>query len=136
MAARMGRPGNDPIFANKLMQEQTRQQTMLNSQIGSYARQLPEMTANNVMSIGGALSNLRQGLASQALQNRQILLQMGNQLATAERNFRVGTATKSQSGDSDTSQYSGGGFKGAMMGAMQGASSVMGMAGGGGAGGK
>jgi hypothetical protein len=116
MSARLGRPGNDPILANKLAQEQTRQQTMLNSQIGSYGRQLPEMDANQIMNIGGQLSNLRQGLASQALQNRQTMLSMGNQLATSERNYRMGTATKIGTNESDTSVYSGGGAKGAAAG--------------------
>jgi hypothetical protein len=140
LSARLGRPGNDPILANKLMQEQTRQQTMLNSQIGSYARQLPEITAQNVMNVGGALSNLRQGLASQAMANRQALLQMGGQLASAERNFRMGAATQAHTGMQET--IGGGGFKGAWGGAMAGlgnsasfASKIMSMGGGGMAGG-
>lgn len=133
MAARMGRPGNDPILQNKLMQEQSRQQRVLDSEVGSYARQLPELEANNIMNIGGTLSNLRQGLASQALQNRQTLLSMGQQLASSERNWRLGNASHTQSGDSDSSVYSGGGFKGAVTGMMSGASMGMGMGGKGGA---
>jgi hypothetical protein len=121
MSARLGRPGNDPILSNKLAQEQTRQQTMLNSQIGSYGRQLPEMDANQIMNIGGQLSNLRQGLASQAL------LSMGGQLSTAERNFRLQSATKLGTSESDSSTYSGGGFKGAATGAMSGAGMGMSM---------
>lgn len=134
-AGRLGRGGMDPIFSNKLMQEKTRQQQSLDANVLSYSRQLPEMEANNMMNIGGAIGNIRSNLAAQAMNNRQMLLQMGDQLKNSERNFRMGTATHYQSGNSDTSQYSGGGFKGAMGGAMQGFSAMMPMMGGMGGGG-
>lgn len=126
MSAQLGRAGNDPILRNKMMQERTRQQQQLDSQVTSYARQLPEITANNVMSVGGALSNLKSNLAAQAMSNRQMLLQMGDVLKNSERNFRMGTATRENQGSTDTSVYSGGGFKGAMSGAIEGGGAMMG----------
>lgn len=116
LAARLGRPGNDPILRNKLAQEQTRQQTMLNSQIGSYGMQLPELRGQQAMNLGGALSNLRSGLASQALQNRQTLLGMGSQLAEQERAYRLNTATTTGSQTTRGTETSGGGVKGAATG--------------------
>ncbi len=129
LAARLGRAGNDPILRNKLAQEQTRQQSMLNSQVGSYARQLPQLEAQQTMNIGGQLSNLRMGLATQAFQNRQTLLGMGNQLMQAERNYRLGAANRSTSGSTSGENYSGGGMKGMIGGAMSGLGAGMGMAG-------
>lgn len=119
LSARLGRAGNDPIMRNKLMQEQTRQQTMLNSQIGSYGQQLPQIQAQQAVELGGALSNLRGGLASQALQNRQTLMGMGNQLAQAERNYRLQAAGRTTNSLQET--IDGGGFKGAVGGLLGGA---------------
>lgn len=138
LSAKLGRPTNDPILQNKLMQEKTRQQSMLNANIGSYAQQLPDVYANRALNIGGALSNLRQGLASQALTNRSTLLSMGNELANSERNYRLQAANRYGTKESDVSTYSGGGFKGAVNGGLQGFSAGGGMgafSGGGGSGG-
>lgn len=114
LSARLGRAGNDPILRNKLAQEQTRQQSALNANIGSYAQQLPQMQAQDLVNFGGQLSNLRQGLASQAFQNRQTLLGLGNQLTQAERQYRVQTAQRTGSEYSHGDQLSGGGTKGAV----------------------
>lgn len=131
LAARLGRSGNDPVLRNKLMQEQTRQQTMLNSQVGSYGMQLPAIRSQQVMDLGGALSNLRQGLATQALQNRQTLLALGNQLTNSERDYRVQTAQRYGNTYNTGETLSGGGLKGILGGAGAGMSSMMGMMGGG-----
>jgi hypothetical protein len=128
LSARLGRAGNDPIIRNKLFQEKSRQQTMLNAQMGSYATQLPEIQANRVMQLGGQLSNLRQGLASQALQNRQTLLGMGNELANSERQYRLNTADRTNATSQTQSTSSGGGFSGFLSGALAGASGGMQMA--------
>lgn len=120
LAARLGRAGNDPVLRNKLMQEQTRQQSMLNAEIGSYARQLPDIQATRALNLGGALSQIRGGLASQALQNRQTLLSLGNELANSERNYRLQAAGRYGTRESDSAQYSGGGIKGALQGGAQG----------------
>lgn len=120
LSARLGRAGNDPILRNKLAQEQTRQQTMLNSQIGSYGAQLPQQKAENLLNMGGALSNLRQGLATQAFSNRQTLLGMGQQLTAAERQYRIQTAQKTATNFSRTNSASGGGTGDVISGVMGG----------------
>lgn len=135
LAARLGRAGNDPIMRNKLMQEQTRQQTMLNSQIGSYGMQLPQIQAQQAMDIGGVLSNVRGGLASQALQNRSTLLSMGQSLAQSERNYRLAAANRATSSQGQTSGFSGGGLQGAIQGGLAGYGAAAGMGGVGGGGG-
>ncbi len=109
LAARLGRAGNDPILRNKLAQEQTRQQTMLNSQIGSFGQQLPQFQAEQIMGVGNALSNLRGGLATQAMNNRSTLLGMGQQLGAAERQYRLQTAQRTGSQTSQTNESKGGG---------------------------
>lgn len=121
LSARLGRAGNDPILRNKLAQEQTRQQSSLNSEIGSYSRQLPQIRGQQAMDLGGQLSNLRQGLATQALQNRSTLLSMGNELANSERNYRLQTAQRTNNGYSSTETTGGGGAKGAIAGGFGGA---------------
>lgn len=127
LAARLGRAGNDPILRNKLMQEQTRQQTMLNAQQGSYAAQLPQQQAQNLLQVGGALSNLRQGLATQALTNRQTLLGIGGQLTAAERQYRIQTAQKTGSQTSNTNNKSGGGLGDMISGVLGGVGEFAGM---------
>jgi hypothetical protein len=130
LAARLGRGGNDPVLRNKLMQEKTRQQRTLDSQVGSYAMQLPQMKAQQTMDIGGMLSNLRGGLASQALQNRQTLLSMGQQLSQSERNYRLSAANREGYQYQSYEDRSGGGFKGAVTGLFGGAKAGMSMMGG------
>ncbi len=129
LAARLGRAGNDPVLNNKLAQEKTRQQTMLNSEIGAFGQQLPAFQANQIMGIGNQLSNLRQGLATQAMNNRQTLLSMGNQLASSERNYRLQTADRFGSNSSTGSTQSGGGLGGAITGGIAGFGAGMGMMG-------
>lgn len=123
LAARLGRAGNDPILRAKLLTNQSNQQASLNADIGSYARQMPQMNAQNIMSIGGQLSNLRNGLASQAMQNRQTLLALGNELTNSERNYRLQTAGRTTNGTQTTT--SGGGLAGAISGGLAGAGAFM-----------
>lgn len=123
LAARLGRAGNDPILRNKLAQEQTRQSAQLNANQGAFAAQYAQQLPQNYLSMGSALSNLKNGLATQAFQNRQALLTMGQQLTSAERNYRLNTATKI--GNTNTQGSSGGGFAGAIGGALAGAGGAM-----------
>ncbi len=141
LAARLGRAGNDPILRNKLAQEQTRQQTMLNSQIGSFGQQLPQFQAEQIMGVGNALSNLRGGLATQAMNNRSTLLGMGQQLGAAERQYRLQTAERTGSQSTQTSGSQGGGVGQMLAGALGGGaqfggaiSGLLGSMGGGGGG--
>lgn len=118
MAARLGRPGTDPILANKLAQEQTRQRGMLNSQQGAFAADFANQLPGRQLGLAEGLMNVRGGLASQAFQNRQLLLQLGNQLTQSERNYRLQSAGRSETGS--TSSTSGGGLAGAIGGGLAG----------------
>ncbi len=114
-AARMGRSfGNDPILRARLAQEQTRQQAQLGAQQGAFAAQYAQQLPGQAIGAHEALINLRQGIASQAMQNRLNLLNLGSQLQNQERNFRFNTASRT------TSQEGGGGIKGAIGGAFAG----------------
>jgi hypothetical protein len=124
MAARLGRPGNDPILTNKLAQEQTRQQTMLNSQQGAYGAQYADSLLGRQLDLGQSLMNVRNGLATQALNNRTALLGLGQQLVNSERNYRVQTAGRSSFTNGE--QYSGGGTAGAISGGLAGVGAGMG----------
>lgn len=118
MAAKLGRPGNDPILANKLAQEQTRQQSMLNSQQGAFGAQYADSMVGRQLDLGSSLMNVRQGLATQAMNNRTTLMGLGQQLVNSERNYRLQTAGRSNS--SNGTQSSGGGLAGAISGGLAG----------------
>lgn len=113
-AARMGRSGIDPVLQNQLMQGQARQQQQLNADIGSYATQFAQSMPTQRLGFAQQLAQVNQGLASQALANRQALLGLGSQLRSQEQNFRAGTASTT------TSSSSGGGMMGALTGALGG----------------
>lgn len=100
-AAISGRSSSDPILAAKLAQEQSRQQTFLNAQQGSFASQIALDAPNREIGLASARANVLGGLASQALSNRQSLLAIGNQLRQQERQFRLSTATQKTTGSTD-----------------------------------
>lgn len=126
LAAKLGRPANDPILRNKLAQEQTRQQAMLQAQQGAFTAEQAQGMQNRQLQLTEALANVRGGLASQAFQNRQALLQMGQSLAQAERQYRLQTAGQTSTNTSS----SGGGIGGAISGALAGFGGMAGAAGG------
>jgi hypothetical protein len=137
-AALMGRDMNDPILRAKLAQEQTRQSAMLGAEQNSWAQNFALNLPGQRLGIEGQRVNILQGLASQAMANRQALVGLGSQLQTQERNFRLATGTRWGT----QQMMSGGGFKGAVSGAMAGAAtdmaifnSISGKGGGGGDGG-
>lgn len=116
-AARMGRAGNDPVLLAKLAQEQTRQQSSLDAQKTSYfsqtANQMPQMRLNYAQQY----ATVSQGLASQALANRQALFSMGSQLRGQEQNFRTGNASTAQNNSGTAGNPLAGALAGAGMGA-------------------
>lgn len=116
LAARLGRSGADPVLRNKLAQEQTRQLSLLNSQQGAFAAEQAMSQPQRQLQLAEALAQVRGGLASQALQNRQTLLGLGNQLAASERQYRLSAVGRS----SDTTTTSGGGLGGAISGGLAG----------------
>ncbi len=92
-AARMGRAGNDPILMAKMAQERSRQQSMLNSQIGAQGMNMALQLPMQQLGFAQQLAQVRGGLASQALANRQALMSMGQGIRGQEQNFRAGTAS-------------------------------------------
>lgn len=131
-AALMGRSMNDPILRAKLAQEQNRQSAQLNANQGSFATQMALQQPGMRLGFAQDRTNVLSGLATQAMANRQALLSMGQSIQNSERNFRVQTATRWGK------EESGGGLKGAISGALGGASMGMNAArlfGGGGGGG-
>jgi hypothetical protein len=118
LAGRLGRAGNDPILRNKLAQEKTRQFSQLEANQGAFAAEtafnMPQMQLN----YANQLATVRDNLASQAFANRTALMQMGQALQQSERNYRMGTATKTTNTSQSTYGSSGGGAKGAISGGM------------------
>lgn len=128
MAAQLGRPVNDPYIQTMLSKEKMNQQAMLGAQKGAFMNQDARGTAMNRLGFTSQLTDVRNGLASQAMANRQALLSLGQGVQQSERNFRLGTATRwgTQTGE----QTSGGGASGGLMGGLMGAGSMAGIMGG------
>jgi hypothetical protein len=119
-AAKLGRGAADPVLMNKLAQEQTRQQQMLQSQMGSYATQYAQQMPQMRLGYQQDFTNVKMGLASQAMANRQALLSMGNNMLGNERNFRLGASSQETK--------SGGGLAGMISGALGGLGTGLGAA--------
>lgn len=124
-AALMGRSANDPILRNKLMQEQTRQQAVLQAQQGGMAQQLALALPGQRLGYAQQQNQVLGGLASQALANRQMLASMGTNIMSQQQNFRVATAQRYGT----QSQESGGGLKGAITGGLAGIGTGLSIAG-------
>lgn len=118
LASRMGRAGYDPILRNKLAQEQTRQQAQLQAQQGAFAAQQSREIPQMQLQMAEQLANVRGGLASQAMQNRMAMLNLGQQLTQSERQYRLDTARRTQM--QSQSGSSGGGLGGAIGGLLGG----------------
>lgn len=134
LAARLGRRSNDPVLANKLAFSQGQLQQQLGAQQGAFAAQTAMSLPERQAMMAERLANVRGGLASQALQNRVSLLNMGSQLAAAERQYRINTAYKRTTQATDA--WTPGSTAGAIGGALAGVGTGMkigGMGGGGGA---
>ena len=118
-AALMGRDPMDPVFRNKLAQEQTRQGAMLDAQQGSFATQLAMDSPLQRLNFASQKAQVQGGLASQALANRQALAAMGEGIMNTERNFRLQTATRwgNQSSDGGLAGAINGGLAGLGVGA-------------------
>jgi hypothetical protein len=95
MAARQGRGMNDLMLQNKLGQQR-------NDLVGSFAVQQSMQAPMQQAQMMGQRSDALQGLASQAMQNRQNLLSMGSTLREQDRSYRINTGerynTQSQEG--------------------------------------
>jgi len=115
LAAQLGRNVDDPVLNAMLARDQGELQSQLGARQTSFASQFAQQLPQQQLALAQGLFQLRGGLASQAMANRQLLLGLGQNVAQAEQQFRAGTAT--QVGQN----VSGGGVRGAMMGAIGGA---------------
>lgn len=114
LAARLGRPVNDPILQAKLAQSQINQQAVLAARQGAFAADIAQQQPERKLGFFRERAGFQQGLASQAIANRQALFSMGNQITASEREFRL-----RQAGEQKTE---GGGLLGALAGGLGGAS--------------
>ena len=96
-AAFLGREANDPILANRLAQDQTRQQSFLSAQQGASAQELAFQLPGQRLGFAAQRADILGGLANQAFSQRSALLATGNQLSQQERaaRFALGTQTGS-----------------------------------------
>lgn len=120
-AAMMGRDPNDPVFRAKLMEEQTRQQGMLGAEQSAYGTQLAMALPGQRLGFAQQRAEMLNMLSSQAMQNRATLMGLGQQALGMEREWRLANAEKWGNTES------GGGFKGALTGAIGGMGSGLGM---------
>lgn len=100
LAARLGRSVDDPILRAKLAQSQAQETRMLGAQQGALAAQSAQGFQNQALQMQNQIAQVRGGLATQALQNRQALMGMGQSLLQQERNFRLSAANRQTTGSS------------------------------------
>lgn len=131
-AAISGRGLNDPVLRNKLAQEQTRQQMQLDANQGSLSQQLAMALPGQRLNYSAQRADVLQGLASQAMSNRQALLGIGQGIQTNERNFRLATGVQTNTQQGSLAQGISGGLAGlgAGMSAAKGFTSMLGSTGG------
>jgi hypothetical protein len=122
----MGRDINDPVLRGQLMQEQTRQQQMLNSQQGAYGAQMALQLPGQRLGYSMSRADIMSQLGNQALQNQYSLYGLGSQGLDQERNWRFQTSDRFGT----STQESGGGLKGALTGGIAGVGAVTQMIGG------
>jgi hypothetical protein len=122
-AALMGRSPNDPVLAAKLAQYKGQQQGVLSAQQGAYAAQYANAMPQMRLGYAQQSSQVLNGLATQAMANRQALAGMGSNMLANQQNWMLNTGTRWSNG----SQDSGGGVKGAIEGGLAGAGSGMSM---------
>jgi hypothetical protein len=128
-AAVSGRGPMDFAFTNRLNQNMGNQMNMLAAQQSQIAAQQPMQRLGFMQDY----ATLKSGLASQAMQNRLAIANLGSSIRDSERNLRLGAATTttntSGSSGNETSNMLMGGLAGAGMG-MQLANGFGGMGGG------
>jgi hypothetical protein len=112
LAAQLGRPVNDPIIQAKLAQERMQSQERLGASQGAFASQFALNLPQQRLGYTAQLADVQNALASQAMSNRQALVNLGSQLRGQEQQFRLGSASRSQT--------SGGGLAGGISGALAG----------------
>lgn len=113
LAARLGRPVNDPVIQNMLSKEYMQGQERMGAEMSAASSQLALQMPQQRLGYTAQLADVSNALASQAMSNRSALLSLGQQVQQSERNWRLNTATRTQE--------SGGGIGGMINGAIAGA---------------
>lgn len=116
LAARLGRPTDDPILQAKMRTGFMDQSARLQSEQGSFGTQYAMSLPGQRVNYKQQESAMRGQLASQAFANRTAMLNMGSQIMNNERNWRYQISDKF----SNTEQQKGGGVGDAITGAMGG----------------
>jgi hypothetical protein len=119
LAARLGRPINDPILQAKLRTGFIRQSDLLNSEKSSAAQQLALQLPGQRLGYAQQATGVLNNFGNQALANQQYLFGLGNSIGNQERNFRLKTSDKYS--NSSTNLWRG--LSGAISGAIGGAGS-------------
>ena len=92
--ALMGRSAADPILANKLAQSQAREQMVLSGQQTALGTDLAMQLPRQRLEAATQQTQILQGLAGRAQQQRFGLIGLGSALLGAERQFRLSTAVQ------------------------------------------
>ena len=117
LAAQLGRPINDPVIQSRLSREFMQGEERIAAQQGATAQNIALGLPGQQLNLASQAAQLRSGLASQAIQNRQTLFSLGNLVQQQGRQFRLGTAGRTF----NQTTSSGGGIGGALTGALAGA---------------
>jgi len=112
VAARMGRDPNDPVLRNQLQQQRNRLMSQFGAQQNAFIAEQAQNMPMQRLGFAQQLAQVRGGLASQAMANREALLRMGQGIRQSEQNFRMGTASRTV--------QEGGGLAGAISGGLAG----------------
>ncbi len=107
LSAQLGRPANDPIIQSKLAQERMQSQERLGANQSAYGAQIAQSMPGQRLGFTQQYTDVKSGLASQAMANRQALLSLGSGIQESERGFRLQTGQQW----GNQSQESGGGLK-------------------------
>lgn len=119
-AGRLGRSVADPILQARLRQGQLQAQERLGASQGAFAQRFALGLPERRLGFATQANQIGQGLATQAFSNRASLLGLGNQIASADRNLRLGEAKVT------TPDKPGGGFGGFLSGGLAGAGTGLG----------
>lgn len=111
-AAVSGRGPMDFAFTNRLNQNTANQMNMLSAQQSQLAAQQPMQRLGFMQDF----ASLKQGLATQAMQNRLAISSLGSSIQNAKMQERLGSASTTQ-----TQSGTGGGLGGMLMGGLAGA---------------
>lgn len=95
-AAVSGRGPMDFAFTNRLNQNTANQMNMLSAQQSQLAAQQPMQRLGFMQDF----ASLKQGLATQAMQNRLAISSLGSSIRDSAQNFRLGAASTTQTGSS------------------------------------